>query len=93
MVMRSVHGFQDQWMDGMVLGEQDCMVRDTVTETVLIQNLNLVLIFVRQPFLLVIDAQIQRLTVEIVLMVGLRRPSRGTHMGLLLVLLLVRGTR
>lgn len=92
-MVRPVHGFEDQRMNGMMLRKQNRMIGKTSAETILVQNLYLVLILVRESFLLVIDAKIQRFAVEILLMVRLRRSSRRTHMGLLPVLLLIRGTR
>ena len=80
-------------MDGVVLREEHRVIGETAAEAVLVQHLDLVLVLVPEPLLLVIDAQIERLAVELVLVVGLRWPGRGTHVGLLLVLLLASGTR
>lgn len=92
--MRPVHGLEDQRMNGMMLREQDRVVgKAPPAEAVLIQNFDLVLILVRQSLLLVIDAKIQRLAVEILLVMRLRRPGRRAHVGLLPMLLLIRGTR
>lgn len=55
-------------------------------EAVLIEDLDVVLILVAEMVLLVIDAEIEglavRLLVLMVLILGVRRPRRWTHVGL-----------
>lgn len=66
------------------------MIGQTAAQAVLIQHLDLVLVLIPEPLLLVIDTKIERLAVELVLMMRLGRPGRGTHVRLLLLLLIRR---
>lgn len=92
-MVRSVHRLQNQRVHRVMLIEEHRVIGQSAAQTVLIQHLDFVLILVSEPLLLVIDAQIERLTIEIVLMVRLGRSGRGTHVRLLLLLLLIRRTR
>jgi len=74
----------------MMLREEHRVIGKTTAQTVLIQHLDFVLVLVPEPFLLVIDAQIERFAIEIILVMRLRWPGRRAHVRLLLLLLLVR---
>jgi len=87
--MRPVHGLKHQRVHRMMLREEHRVIGKTAAQAVLIQHLDLVLVLVPEPFLLVIDAQIERFAVEIILMMRLRWPGRWAHVRLLLLLLLV----
>lgn len=62
-----------------MLREENCLVREV--QTVLIQDFDFVLVLVLKVFLFVVNAEVQRLAVEV--MMVLVRPSSGAHVGLL----------
>lgn len=70
-----------------MLREEHRVIGQTAAQTVLIQHFDLVLILIPEPFLLVINTEIERLAVELILVMRLRRSGRGTHMRLLLLLI------
>lgn len=89
-MMRSVHRLQDQRMHRVMLGKEHRVIRQTATQAVLIQYLDLILILVPEPLLFMIDAEVERFAIELVLMMRLGRSGRGAHVRLLLLLLIRR---
>jgi len=95
-MVRPVHRLQNQRpVHRVMLVEKHRVIGQSAAQAVLIQYLDFVLIFVPESLLFVIDAQIERLAIEVVLMVRLGWPGRGAHVRLLLLLLLllIRRTR
>lgn len=69
----------------MMLGKEHRVIWQTAAQAVLVQHLDLVLILVPEPLLLVIDAEVERLAVKLVLVMRRRWSGRGAHVRLLLL--------